>query len=69
MGKIQRLEFSNDLQIKTVFREIQSMNKTIIQENDGTIDKYIGDAIMAFGGAPRDMDNHAYNACQRHYGV
>ena len=138
MENIQRLQFSNDLQIKTVFREIQSMNNTvnnmkaglrsfakyvpsdvvnqlilihkeatlgankkeitvffsdiadfttisekiepeelvnslskylsgmsrIIQENGGTIDKYIGDSIMSFWGAPRDMDNHAYNACQ-----
>ncbi|MFZ5642694.1 MAG: adenylate/guanylate cyclase domain-containing protein [Bacillota bacterium] len=138
MEKIQRLDFSKDLHIKTVFREIQSMNNTvnnmkaglrsfakyvpsdvvnqlilihkeavlsankkeitvffsdiadfttisekiepeelvdsmskylggmsrIIQENGGTIDKYIGDAIMSFWGAPRDMDDHAYKACQ-----
>jgi adenylate cyclase len=31
----------------------------IIHENRGTIDKYIGDAIMAFWGAPVDNDEHA----------
>ena len=29
-----------------------------------TIDKYIGDSIMAFWGAPRDWDDHAITACQ-----
>ena len=34
----------------------------IIHENKGTIDKYIGDAIMAFWGAPMYTDKHAYLA-------
>ena len=29
----------------------------------GTVDKYIGDAIMAFWGAPIEMNNHAEQAC------
>lgn len=36
---------------------------TIITENRGTIDKYIGDAIMSFWGAPLSDSDHAYNAC------
>ncbi|MDB2415434.1 adenylate/guanylate cyclase domain-containing protein [Rickettsiales bacterium] len=35
----------------------------IIQKNKGTIDKYIGDCIMAFWNAPLDDSNHAKNAC------
>jgi adenylate cyclase len=35
----------------------------IIVKNKGTIDKYIGDSIMAFWGAPVDMEDHAYHAC------
>ena len=33
-----------------------------IQENDGTVDKMIGDAIMAFWNAPLDSENHALKA-------
>ncbi len=35
----------------------------IIIENHGTIDKYIGDAIMSFWGAPLSDSDQAYNAC------
>ena len=35
----------------------------IITENNGTIDKYIGDAIMSFWGAPLSDADHAFNAC------
>ena len=35
----------------------------IITEHKGTIDKYIGDAVMAMFGAPVNYDNHAYQAC------
>lgn len=31
----------------------------IIMENNGTVDKFIGDAIMAFWGAPKEEPNHA----------
>lgn len=34
----------------------------IIQDHDGTIDKYIGDCIMAFWNAPVDVANHAAKA-------
>jgi adenylate cyclase len=36
----------------------------IIFDNDGMIDKYIGDAIMAIYGAPVATGNHAYQACK-----
>ncbi len=41
------------------FDEITS----IIIGNNGTIDKYIGDSIMAFWGAPQHDSNHFLNCC------
>jgi adenylate cyclase len=35
-----------------------------VMENGGTIDKYIGDSIMAFWNAPLDEPNHAKLACR-----
>jgi len=41
----------------------EGMTKTILK-NRGTIDKYIGDAIMSFWGAPNYQEDHAFLACQ-----
>ncbi|NQV36977.1 MAG: adenylate/guanylate cyclase domain-containing protein [Candidatus Marinimicrobia bacterium] len=35
----------------------------ILLENKGTLDKYIGDAIVAFYGAPVPVEQHEYRAC------
>lgn len=35
----------------------------IILENSGTLDKYMGDAVMAFFGAPLNDPNHAVKGC------
>jgi adenylate cyclase len=36
----------------------------VILEQKGTIDKYVGDAIIAFFGAPVDLPDHALRACR-----
>lgn len=36
----------------------------VILENRGTVDKYMGDAIMAFWNAPLSDSEHAIHACQ-----
>ena len=35
-----------------------------IFDNNGTLDKYLGDAVMAFWGAPVPQPNHPYLACK-----
>jgi adenylate cyclase len=48
---------------------VQILNKyltvmsNIVLEQKGTIDKYIGDAIVSFFGAPLDLPDHATRAC------
>jgi len=46
---------------KIMNRYMTAMTKAIL-ENDGTLDKYIGDAQMAFWNAPLDNPNHAKDA-------
>jgi adenylate cyclase len=54
MGDAKKLiRFMNDI--------MEPMTEIIIDEK-GTIDKYIGDAIMAYWNAPLDVDNHADRA-------
>lgn len=35
----------------------------VILTQQGTLDKYIGDSVMAFWGAPVELADHAYRAC------
>jgi len=44
--------------------EYLSEMSNIISDNHGTVDKYIGDAVMAFWNAPRNIPNHAYLGCR-----
>lgn len=43
--------------------EYLSLMTEIILKHSGTIDKYIGDAIMAIFGAPVDLENNALSCC------
>jgi adenylate cyclase len=49
-------KMSPDLLTHQISQYFDELTKVIINEN-GTIDKYIGDAIMAFWGAPQSIDN------------
>ena len=35
-----------------------------IESSQGTLDKYMGDAVMAFWGAPQSLEAHALHACR-----
>ncbi|PKL83281.1 MAG: hypothetical protein CVV24_05745 [Ignavibacteriae bacterium HGW-Ignavibacteriae-3] len=35
----------------------------LVLVHGGTLDKYLGDAVMAFWGAPVETEDHAYKAC------
>lgn len=41
----------------------------LVMQNRGTIDKYMGDAMMAFWNAPLDDDHHARHACRAALGM
>ncbi|MBI4059936.1 MAG: adenylate/guanylate cyclase domain-containing protein [Elusimicrobia bacterium] len=48
---------------KLMNRYLGEMTDTILASG-GTLDKYIGDAVMAFWGAPVPCENHALIACK-----
>jgi class 3 adenylate cyclase/CHASE2 domain-containing sensor protein len=46
-----------------LLNEYLSEMTSILLKHYGTLDKYEGDAIIAFFGAPMPMDDHAHQAC------
>ncbi|MDP1924332.1 MAG: adenylate/guanylate cyclase domain-containing protein, partial [Thiobacillus sp.] len=60
-------DFSEKLppaELASVLNAYLSTMTRIVQQHRGTIDKYIGDAIMAFWNAPVDLADHASRAVQ-----
>ncbi len=49
-------------QLKQLLNEFFTPVTEIIFEHDGTVDKYVGDMVMAFWGAPLEDKNHRANA-------
>lgn len=50
-------------ELVSLLNEYLSVMTDLIIDYRGTIDKYMGDAIMAFWGAPVQNDEHAYYTC------
>jgi adenylate cyclase len=58
--------FSEQLEAKelvTLINDYLSTMTDILNSRGGTLDKYIGDAIVAFFGSPVPIKDHAYQAC------
>jgi adenylate cyclase len=51
-------------QLVELLNEYLSEMTDILNTNKGTLDKYEGDAIIAFFGAPLELDDHAMRACR-----
>ena len=51
-------------QLMTYLSKYFEAMTTAILEHNGTVDKYIGDAIMAFWGAPLPDNKHTLHACK-----
>lgn len=49
-------------ELTTVMNRLLTPLTLVIHQHEGTIDKYMGDAIMAFWGAPLRNDHHAEKA-------
>ena len=50
--------------ISEFLNDFLGMQTEIVFQHGGTLDKYIGDAVMAFWGAPLPLEEHALRACQ-----
>ena len=48
----------------TLLNQYLTAMTNVLIENKGTLDKYIGDAIVAFYGAPIEIEDHEYMACK-----
>jgi len=46
-----------------LMNEYLTVMSQVILDNEGTLDKYIGDAIVAFYGAPAPVENHEKKSC------
>lgn len=51
-------------ELADILKQIMDQLTDLVHQHGGTVDKYIGDAIMAFWGAPLADTHHAENALQ-----
>ncbi len=56
-------------EVVEVLNEYLTQMTYLVFQTEGTLDKYIGDAIMAFWGAPTVQLDHPYRACSTALGM
>ncbi|MGE0086468.1 MAG: adenylate/guanylate cyclase domain-containing protein [Desulfococcaceae bacterium] len=56
-------QFDPEILVAALGEYLDEMSR-IIHAQKGTVDKFIGDAIMAFWGAPLPVEHHALHACR-----
>jgi adenylate cyclase len=56
-------------QLAKLINEYLTPMTNIVFEHGGTLDKYIGDALMAIWGAPVQQDDHALRCCKAAMGM
>ena len=61
-GFTKMSERMEPLQLQALLTGVFSRLTSLIRSNRGTIDKYMGDCVMAFWGAPVETENHAHLA-------
>jgi adenylate cyclase len=59
-GFTKMSETMGPTQLQELLNSVFSRLTDLIRTNRGTIDKYMGDCVMAFWGAPVDTPNHAH---------
>jgi adenylate cyclase len=62
-------ESMDSAKLVALLNEYLTAMTTIVLKYRGTLDKYIGDAIMAFYGAPVAREDHAFMACYTAIGM
>ena len=52
-----------DVLVRFLGEYLSIVNRVLLQ-NNATVDKFVGDGVMAFWGAPRPISDHAVQACR-----
>lgn len=60
----RRCESLDAASVVAFLNEVHTPLTEAVLNEDGTIDKYIGDGLMAFWNAPLDVPDHAAHACR-----
>ncbi|GAB4144656.1 MAG: hypothetical protein OHK0017_03400 [Patescibacteria group bacterium] len=55
-------KMEDEYSLSDSLNQLLTLQANVIQELNGTLDKYLGDAVMAFWGAPDTNENHAFDA-------